>query len=272
VGPWVHGGLINKDIFGEENDYRDLNKMQNQFLTALARDPDNDPLPGVPQVKYFMLGENRWYESCDWPPPEMKYVKKYLPGDGLIDDSVNGSSKARSYISDPANPVLVNNGRHDNLGCYDLTETEKRNDVLVYTTDILPEDLKIAGEVKLTFYAAVEALDTDFFATLTEVESDGRSMLRTSGMIRARFRNLLEKEELLTFGEVCKFTLSLGNVAANFRKGNHLRIFIAGQNFPEFDRNTQSGKAVFSDAELFPAKCTIFHDENTPATLYLPEI
>ena len=80
------------------------------------------------------------------------------------------------------------------------------------------------------------------------------------------------KEELLTPGKVYEFELSLGNVAANFRKGNRLRVSIAGQSFPEFDRNAQSGKEIFSDTELFPAKCTIYHDAEKPATLYLPEI
>lgn len=270
IGPWVHGGLLNKDIFGEENDYRELNAVQAEFLWGVARNPQKDPLPGVPQVKYFMLGENRWHESSDWPPPEMKYTEKYLHGDGSIDDSNAGNTACRTYISDPNDPVLVNNGKHDCAGCYDLTETEKRDDLLVYTTGILTEDLLIAGEVKLSFSAAVEAPDTDFFATLTEVEADGRSMLRTGGMIRARFRNSLEEAELLTPGKVYRFNLSLGNVAANFRKGNRLRLIIAGQNFPEYDRNAQSGKEIFSDTELFPAKCTIMHDE--AAVLHLPEI
>lgn len=270
VGPWEHSGLVNPDLFGEENDYRDLNPLQSKFLFNLAADRNADPLPQVPQVKYFMLGENRWYESSDWPPPEMRYTSLFLHGDGTITANKSGDSTPRSYISDPNDPVRYANGVPGVTGCYDCRKTEERSDVLVYTTGELGEDIRIAGEVKLQFTAKVDAPDTDFFVTLTEVESDGRSMLRIRGMVRARFRNTLDKEELLTPGEKASYEVVLGNVAACFRKGNRLRISIAGQDFPKFDRNAQSGKVPFTDTELFAARCTICHD--SIAELQLPAV
>ncbi len=271
IGPWEHAGLVNPDIFGAENDYRDLLTRRREFIFGLLADKNRDPIPQAPAVQYFMLGENRWCSAADWPPPEMRYTRMFLHGNGLIDRQISGVSGERSYISDPSDPVLNNNGKPECIGCFDLRETESRSDVLTYTSDILTQDIRIAGEVKLSFHAAVEAPDTDFFATLTEVLPDGSSMLRTSGMIRARFRDG-GSGSLLECGKVYAYELSLGNVAACFRKGHKLRLVIAGQNFPKFDRNAQSGKAIFSDTELFAARCTVIHDAGHPAVLHLPEL
>jgi hypothetical protein len=74
---------------------------------------------------------------------------------------------------------------------------QKRTDVLVYTSSVFKQPLAVAGEIRLSFTAAVSTSDTDFVAVLTDVLPDGRAMILTKGMIRARFRRSLEKEELL---------------------------------------------------------------------------
>ena len=95
-------------------------------------------------------------------------------------------------------------------------------------------------------------------------------MYLTLGMIRARYRNSLEKEELLKPGKVYRFEIVLTDIAVTFMPGHAMRLEIAGQHFPMLDRNANTGKALFRDRELKKSIHTVFHDTKNPAELVLP--
>jgi putative CocE/NonD family hydrolase len=237
IGPWVHGGLGNPELFGRENGTDKENERKFTFLSNILAEPDKDPLPGDKQVRFFMLGENRWYDDDNWPPVNMHYEAMYLHGNGLISPELpQKDTPCRTYISDPAKPV-------DSFNVGILTENIDRSDVLVYTSDELTADMKIAGEIRVSFSASVSAMDTDFFVTLSDVHPDGRVMHCVTGMVRARFRDSLDKAELLEPGKVYNFEVIVGNCAVNFLAGHRIQVAVCGQSFPQFDRNAQSFRA-----------------------------
>ncbi|MBR2344366.1 MAG: CocE/NonD family hydrolase [Lentisphaeria bacterium] len=280
VGPWGHGGLLNPELFGAENDYRELLKREEQFLYGLLDDPASDPLPSNdPAVRFFMLCENRWYDTCDWPPPGNTQKIMFLHsggnanslhGDGRISGTAPQDELPDSYISDPLHPVSSTGGKHSVLACYDRSFMEEKNDMLVYTGEKFTEPMTVTGMVKLRFYASATTPDTDFFATLTDLTPDGKSMLLTSGMIRARYRNSLDKEELLVPGEIYQFEIDLGDIAVKFMPGHAMRLEIHGQEFPNRNRNLQTGAPVLTDTNPRTAVCRIYHDAEHPAELHLP--
>ena len=278
IGPWGHGGLLNPDIFGKNCDHRDLIRHQQDFLFGLLKNPEKDPIPGEPAVRYYMLCENKWYQDDTWPPAGVKERKFYLHssgransvnGDGTLSETLPQNESADVYLSNPNDPVLSNGGSHVALGCYDRSDMEKRSDVLVYTTETLTAPLTVTGEVKFRFTAAVSTPDTDFAATLSYVTPEGRSMIISTGLVRARFRDI-EKEELLVPGELYDFEINLSHVAVKFMPGCAMRLALCGQHFPAFERNANSGKTMLEDTELFISKHTIYHDKEHPAVLLLP--
>lgn len=279
VGPWGHGGLLNPDLFGKRCDYRETDKRMYRHLDGLLADPEKDPLPGEPAVRYYSLGVNEWKTADTWPPRGTHDVRYYLHsggnanslnGDGTLSRRKPGAEKPDVYVSDPNDPVLSCNGKHAALGCYDRVPMQKRTDVLVYTSSVFKQPLAVAGEIRLSFTAAVSTPDTDFVAVLTDVLPDGRAMILTKGMIRARFRRSLEKEELLVPGKAYRFEISLSHAAVTFMPGHAMRLEIAGQHFPTLDRNANTGGALFRDRELKSSIHTIFHDAKNPAELILP--
>ena len=147
---------------------------------------------------------------------------------------------------------------------------EERADMLVYTTEKCTSPLPMAGKFKLKFYASASTVDTDYFATLTLVTPEGKSLFLTQGMIRARYRNTLEKEEFLTPGEICKYEIDMGDMAVTVPEGYALRLEIHGQEFPVYDRNANSGKEPLTDTELFRSVHTLYHDKDHVAELILP--
>src|SRR4030095_4960539 len=60
---------------------------------------------------------------------------------------------------------------------------------LSYRSELLAEDLTIAGEVRVTLHIQSDGPDTDFVAKLIEVEPDGRAMLLMDGVVRAMYRD-----------------------------------------------------------------------------------
>ena len=281
MGPWGHGGLENPDLFGAENNHDELNKRQWRFLFGLLADPTKDPLPEeTKKVNFFMLGTNRWIRTETWPPAGGEEYKLYLHsngnantrhGDGLLDTLPPQSAEMPDhYVSDPNDPVSATDGAHDPKACYDRLFMEERADMLVYTTEKCTSPLPMAGKFKLKFYASASTVDTDYFATLTLVTPEGKSLFLTQGMIRARYRNTLEKEEFLTPGEICKYEIDMGDMAVTVPEGYALRLELHGQEFPVYDRNANSGKEPLTDTELFRSVHTLYHDKDHVAELILP--
>ena len=278
VGPWVHGGLINPDLFGKKCDYRRLDPTRERFLFNLLRRPHRDPLPGEPAVRYYMLCENKWHAAETWPPAGTAEKRFYLHsggrantllGDGVISALKPQNEPCDAYVSDPRTPVSSDGGKHAALGCYDRSPMQSRSDVLVYTSEKFTSPLAVTGEVKLRFFGSVSTPDTDFFATLSCVLPDGRAMFLVTGGLRARFRNL-EKEELPEPGKIYEFRIALGHIAVKFMPGCAMRLELCGQHFPAFERNANSGGPLLKDKTLYPSHHTIFHDKDHPAELLLP--
>ena len=96
-------------------------------------------------------------------------------------------------------------------GPIDQRVLEQRDDVLTYTSDALHDDLEVIGPVEMVLYAASSARDTDFLVRLCDVYPDGKSILLTEGIIRARYRGSVEGEsvELLEPGEVAEYRIRL---------------------------------------------------------------
>jgi predicted acyl esterase len=51
-----------------------------------------------------------------------------------------------------------------------------------------------------------------------------------------------------------------------------LRLYVSSSDFPNFDRNHNTGKDYWSDAELRTAHQTVFHSMDRPSHLVLPMI
>jgi len=57
-----------------------------------------------------------------------------------------------------------------------------------------------------------------------------------------------------------------------FQKGHRMRVEISSSNFPNFDRNPNTGNPFGQDTELRKAHQTIYHDRAHPSHILLPII
>ena len=133
-------------------------------------------------------------------------------------------------------------------------------------------DLEVTGNVQTLLFASSSAPDTDFSAKLVDVFPDGLARNLTDGLLRARYRNSLSKPELLKKDEIAKYRIDLGVTSNLFRKGHRIRVEISSSNFPRFDRNPNTGRAIADEVELKSARQVVYHDRNHSSYLLLPVI
>src|SRR5262249_14547205 len=118
-----------------------------------------------------------------------------------------------SFVYDPADPIpsLLT---YPQLGPRDHRPVEGR--MLTYTTDPLERDLAVVGPVKALLYALSSAPDTDWVVRLCDVWPDGRSLSLCDGILRARYRDSLERPELMRPGQLYCFEVDLCATAQLF--------------------------------------------------------
>jgi putative CocE/NonD family hydrolase len=149
---------------------------------------------------------------------------------------------------------------------------EGREDVLVYTTDFLEDSITIAGQVVMKLFAATDGPDTDWMIKLVDVYPDGYAMPISEGILRAKFRQGLDQIRLLTPNQVYEYEITMTPTANVFLPGHRIRVDITSSNFPQFDRNPNTGAPLGSDSKTRVAQQTIFHGGMKASAIILPVV
>lgn len=290
IGPWFHMPWHQK-VGGRDFgvDARNcVDALQVLWLDRHLRGERNQ-LDEEPPVALFIMGENKWRFEHEWPLQRAQPTQFFLHsqgranslnGNGRLDRTTPGTELPDIFTYDPRNPVLSVGGHSccvdivAPMGVFDQRSQEYRNDVLIYSTEALPEDVEVTGAVEVVLYAASTVTDTDFTAKLVDVCACGDAFNVAEGIIRARFRESLEHPTPIEPGRVYEYRILIGSTANVFKAGHQIRVEISSSNFPTFARNTNSGKrlAESGPADWLVATQTVFHDDRYPSHIVLPII
>jgi len=288
VGPWRHGTFAPRsprsvgDLdFGQDSAV-DFHPLELRWYDYWLKGIDNGMMD-EPSVQIFVMGENRWRSEQQWPLSRARQTRYYFhsagqantrSGDGGLSTTPPGEEPTDSFIYDPERPVPTRGGnvsmRPSTSGPRDQRQIQTRDDVLVYTGEALAEDIEVTGRLLAKLYAASSATDTDFTAKLVDVHPNGYAQILAEGIIRARYRNSFKKQELLTPGQVYKYTIDLWSVSHVFKQGHKIQVEISSSNFPKYDRNPNTGHKFGEDDELQEATQTIYHNRRYPSHVVLP--
>src|SRR3954469_11754277 len=176
VGPWVHGNAwgtwpTEKSEF-DGKDAIDLDAEQLAFFDTVLRGG-----PAGPPVRIFVMGANVWRDEEAWPLARAADTPWYLRAGGVLAPAAPEEEAPDAYTYDPADPAPTLGGPTSlpdrflgtNSGPLDQGEVEKRDDVLVYTSEPLDADYEVTGPLTAVLWAATSARDTDFVVKLTDV-------------------------------------------------------------------------------------------------------
>ena len=246
-----------------------------------------------------------WKTGKEWPLPGTIFTKYYFHADGALSKKSPASSLPPTvYTYDPEHPVPTIGGSFSpqrplvDSGAFDQREKEykgdpskgfygsrlpylplkSRSDVVVFQTEPLKEDVTVVGPISVKLFASSTAVDTDFTAKLIDVYPlskdypSGYEMNITDGILRARYRNSPEKQELMRPGDIYEFLIEPFPTANVFKKGHRIRIDISSSNFPRFDVNPNTGEPLGLERRRIKADQSIYHDSLRPSHVVLPVI
>jgi len=285
IGPWTHGksGTRYGDLdFGPDSNL-DLDAYTLRFLGRWLKDEDGG-LDAEPPLQLFVMGRNEWRHEHEWPLPGTERRKLYLrsngganslSGDGVLSFEPPTDEPADHYDYDPLDPVPTLGGNHSGdfagtpAGPLDQRPVEERQDVLVYTTSALEDDLDVIGSIRFHLAASSSAPDTDFTGKLIEVHPDGRAIIITDGILRASHRDSSSVTSHIVPGQVYGFDFNLGTTANCFLRGHCIRVEVSSSNFPRFSRNLNTGRDSNRTAETTVAHQTVYHQKGRRSWLEL---
>jgi uncharacterized protein len=286
IGAWGHGPSQKfGDVDFGPTANRNLFDRQLRWYNHYLKGEDNG-IDREPPVEIFYMGVNKWQHAQDWPLPNTKFTPYYLGssgkansagGDGVIAAAKPSVAGMDQYSYDPNNPVPTLGGNNccgtpTLAGPKDQRPVESRNDVLVYTSEALREPVAIAGPVKMKLFAATDGRDTDWMVKLVDVYPNGFAMNIAEGILRARFRNGLEKMELLQPNQAYEFDIDMAGTANVFQAGHRIRVDITSSNFPQFDRNPNTGENLGASNRVRTAAQTVHHGGSRASHIVLPVV
>lgn len=246
----------------------------------------NDFKEKTPKVQYYTMGANKWQASDVWPPESAKMTTFYLNSDGnantksgtgvLSKKRPNSKDNPDKFTYDPMSPVpsyggnVCCTGNAIKAGSFDQQEMEEREDILVYTSDILKEGVEVSGFIESTLYVSSDAKDTDFTIKLIDVHPDGKAYNLDETIQRVRYREGYDKEVFMEKGNVYKVDLTPLSTSNYFKKGHRIRIEVSSSNFPRFARNLNTGGNNYDEKVGVVAHNQIHHSKKYPSNIKLP--
>lgn len=289
IGPWTHGTVGTRragELTYPANAVLDLPGLIRDWLDHWLKGRDRG-VEGWAPVRIYLMGEvgeaaapgNVWLDLPDWPPA-FPVTTLFLAAHGSLAEEAGAPATVPLPI-DPADPVptlgganlfpdLLVAGRPQGAGPMDQRPVEGRSDVLVFSTPPLAAPLTVIGRVVAHIWLLPDTPDLDLAVRLTDVYPDGRSMLVTDGIQRARKRCGDDQECLLTPGEPAELVVDVGSTALVVNAGHRLRLVVSGSNWPRFEVNPCHGGDLSGNEPPRPARPLLLCGRPYPSRLELP--
>lgn len=237
-----------------------------------------------------------WRRAQDWPLPGTRPTPYYLQADGALSPQLPLAGEASlDYDFDPRNPVPTIGGAIASgaplmvAGAFDQVEGDdvfgasahdvplaERDDVLVFQTEPLAQDVEVTGPVNVKLWVSSSARDTDFTVKLLDVYPpsedypSGCAINLTHGILRMRFRDAFERPALMEPNAVYQIDIQAFPTSNLFAAGHRIRLDVSSSNFPHFDVNPNTGAPAGVASEPVVARNRIHLDRDHPSHIVLP--
>jgi hypothetical protein len=260
MGPWAHGWWTRPglDSLGEVK----FRSNSTRFFTNLVEGPffehylNGRPNPKLPEAIVFLTGWNIWKPLNRWPPQDVVPMKLYFHDGGRLsfDKPTESKSMYDEYVSDPQKPVPYTSQITQWYNAAFMDEDQRfasrRPDVLVYQSDVLNDEVAIAGPITVNLVGSTSGTDCDWIVKLIDVFPDttqsrpgsrvplgGYEMLIRGDVLRGKFRKSLSNPEPFVPNKPTQIEFILQDAFHTFLPGHRIMVQIQSTWFPMIDRN-----------------------------------
>ncbi|WP_270887964.1 CocE/NonD family hydrolase [Pedococcus sp. 5OH_020] len=272
IGPWQH---VSQAPCQGEADFGVASDGSSQGSTAWIPGMAFDWLQhqlstdaagtGGQPVQIFVMGANEWRYEAEWPPARAVDTAYFLAADGSLGSRDTLKPGSRHYAYDPRDPVPTCGGATlmagFPAGVFDQARVESRDDVVVFTSEVLVHDVEVTGRVSATLTVESDAPTCDWVVRLCDVHPDGRSYNVTDGITRL----------LMEPGVAQDVGIDLWSTSMVFAKGHRIRVQVTSSCFPRWDRNLNTLDGRDSGA-MKVATQTIHLGQHTGSFITLPVV
>lgn len=282
IGPWnhywPHDFTLGDFEVPENGRHPPVDISAKRWFDHHLKGQDCD-LDSLPPVTYYVMGPfdgsssagNVWKQADTWPVPAQE-KRWFLTGERTLSETATHATSL-SYASDPNNPVPTIGGCNLFLpsGPRDQRPIEKRDDVVVFTSPPMRQDIEITGNLKAKLYFSADVADTDVVVRLCDVYPDGKSILIADGIYRTAVLN--KKNAAATpSGDIQEIDIDLWCTSILLAQGHALRISVCGSNYPRYEKNLHVGVVGSNAAKGKIATHTIHVGAHTPSCIILPVV
>ena len=290
VGPWSHGGTRRptKELGGlqfKENAVLNMNALHLDWFNWTLKN-GKKPEFLKSRVAYYTMGDNVWNYEVDinnitnankeFFLSSKQNDAKTVFNSGLLSNAVIANDKEPDVVVyDPLKNEGITKPSYTSSNSEFYKDQSYVNDkeILIYHSKPLEEDIQVSGKITFEAFISLNVVDTDFEVTLYEVTKANESIFLQKDQLRARYRNGLEKPELVKKNVIEKYVFEGENMFSRvIRKGSKLRLVFSAIDNPNIQKNYNYGEDP-SRQKAKNAKTAIiklFHNEKYPSKIILP--
>lgn len=290
-GPWDHGrwarrngrNLVGNYYFGDSISEFFQEKIETRFFNHFLKGDGNGDT-GLPEAYVFDSGRKEWKQYDAWPPKGTVKKTMYLSENQELSMEQKGADGIQ-FISDINKPVPYSEDIKTvftprKYMTDDQRFAARRSDVLVFETDVLEEDLTLAGNILAQLKVATTGDAADWVVKVIDVHpanvetneemqdhlkmSNYHLMVR-SEVLRGRFRNSFSDPEPFVPNKKTDVNIKLQDVFHTFKKGHRLQVQVQSTWFPLIDLNPQTYvENIFkaNESDFKTQTHTVFTDSN----------
>jgi putative CocE/NonD family hydrolase len=265
-GPWDHGAwaksrgknIVGNYYFGDSISEFFQENIETKFFNHFLKG-NGDHNSGLPEAYVFDTGKKDWKMYDSWPPEGIE-IEAFFLSDNQVLSKDKKEEKGISFVSDTKKPVPYS---EDIKSVFtprkymtdDQRFAARRSDVLVYETEVMEEDLTLAGDILAKLKVATTGTAADWIVKVIDVhpadeptveEMQGHlkmsnyHMMVRSEVLRGRFRNSFSEPEPFISNKKTDVTIKLQDVFHTIKKGHKLQVQVQSTWFPLIDLNPQT--------------------------------
>ena len=298
MGPWCHTAWAANDLdslgaikFGSNLSKFFAEELEVPFFEYYLR---GEGEPKIPEAAVFLTGANEWKMLDSWPPKGVNVKNLYINAGSRLSftSPSQDDEQYTEYVSDPAKPVPYTN---EITGWYnpafmveDQRFASRRPDVIVFRTELLDDNMTIAGPITVHLVGSTSGTDCDWVVKVIDVFPDslripdsvpqgaklgGYQMLVRGDILRGKFRESLSTPIPIEPNKPTVFEFILQDLFHQFKAGHRIMVQIQSTWFPFADRNPGKFMDIYraKDSDFEKTVQRVYHSTVHQSYLGVPQ-